>query len=178
MVNGLNTSTIGSNRKILFQWGWNRVLISKGWLDGLLAIADKIFLLWQGTGKGSPVTCQVDRGKIEVQLYSFTTLALEEGGGQDHTLATLFPGKRPSSHSTRAGWPLGVVWIGPESLANTRIRTLDRPGCSDYTIPVASHNVPHTFFIKLLIFLIKLTTKTLEWKLNAVTFGPQKCNLV
>jgi hypothetical protein len=92
MVNRLNTSTIGSNGNFFFLWGWNRVLVLEAWLDGLLAIADKMFLLWQCKSKGSPLICQVDRGKVEVELYSFTTLALEEGGGQHHALAALSPG--------------------------------------------------------------------------------------
>jgi hypothetical protein len=40
------------------------------------------------------------------------------------------PGKDPAPIIQEAGWAPGPVWTGAENLALTRIRSLDRPACS------------------------------------------------
>jgi hypothetical protein len=63
-------------------------------------------------------------------------------GGQRHASAAFTPGKDPVPIVQEAGWAPGPVWTGVENLAPTRIRSPDRPACSesytDWAIPAPS----------------------------------------
>ena len=59
------------------------------------------------------------------------TNGTRRGWGVSVTPWPLFtPGKDPVPIVQEAGWAPGPVWTGAENLAPTRIRSLDRPACS------------------------------------------------
>jgi uncharacterized protein YbbC (DUF1343 family) len=51
----------------------------------------------QSEGKAVPVLAMKTTG-VEVQLYSFLTVILEEHECKLHSLTALFPGKNPGTH--------------------------------------------------------------------------------
>jgi hypothetical protein len=51
--------------------------------------------------------------------------------GDRHAPAAFTPGKDPVPIVQVAGWAPGLVWIGAENLAPTRIQSLDLPACSE-----------------------------------------------
>ena len=59
------------------------------------------------------------------------TTALEGMRGQRHAPAALYPpGEDPVRIVQEVGWVAGPVWTGAENLANTGIRSPDRPARS------------------------------------------------
>jgi hypothetical protein len=60
--------------------------------------------------KGCPITCQAGTGVIPL-------------GGQHHAPTSLLPGMRHGTYVQEVWWTLGSVWVRPESIATTRVRT-------------------------------------------------------
>lgn len=48
------------------------------------------------------------------------------------------------------GWALGPIWMGPENLTLTGVRTPDRPACGDslYNVHYPGQQISTTFFTK------------------------------
>jgi hypothetical protein len=70
---------------------------------------------------------QRPRGGVEVQLYSFSTSALE---GSAPRPGRFTPGKGPVPIVQETGWAPGPVWTCAKNLALTWIRSPDRPARS------------------------------------------------
>jgi hypothetical protein len=69
-------------------------------------------------------------GWVEVQLYTFLTSALEEGGWSAPRPGRFTPRKDPVPIVQEAGWAPGPVWRGAKNLTSTGIRSPDRPARS------------------------------------------------
>ena len=52
-------------------------------------------------------------------------------GGQRHAPAAFAPGRDPVPTAQEAGWATGRGWTGAENVAQTGIRTPDRPSHSE-----------------------------------------------
>ena len=86
----------------------------------------------KGKGKGHPITGhKCPEGE---QMYSSTlpsALALDWGGWSSPRPGRFTPAKDPVRIVQEAGWAPGLVWMGVENLAPTRIRSPDCPGRSE-----------------------------------------------
>jgi hypothetical protein len=94
------------------------------------------------TGKGHLITGhQGPRGGLEVELYSFSTSALERGGWSAPRPGRLTPGKDPVPLVQEAGWAPGPVWTCAKNLAPTEIRFPDPPARSQslYRLSYPAH---------------------------------------
>lgn len=77
-------------------------------------------------GKGHPVTYQCRyRGEMLVQLYPSPTSALERVGWSTPGLSRFTPARKPGTHFTQGCVSVGLLWMGPESLASIGVRTQD-----------------------------------------------------
>jgi hypothetical protein len=73
-------------------------------------------------GKGHPITGhQRPRGEVEVQLYSFSTSALEGGKWSAPRPGRFTPGKDPVPIVQEARWAPGPGWAYAKILASTGI---------------------------------------------------------
>jgi hypothetical protein len=92
-------------------------------------------------GKGHPTTGhQGPRGRVDIQLYSFSTSALgERWSALRSDRFTL--GKDPVPTVQEAGWAPGPVWTCAKKLAPTGIRSPDRPARSQslYRLSYPAH---------------------------------------
>jgi hypothetical protein len=70
------------------------------------------------------------RGGVEVELYSFFTLALGGGGWSAPCPGHFTPRKDPVPSVQEAGWASGPVWTCAKNLTPTGIRSPDRPARS------------------------------------------------
>ena len=100
-----------------------------GYMTSLLPLSELKAI--RGEGKGHPVTChRKHRGRRDVELYSFSTSALDGGAW-----STLYPCERIAVPIVReAGWTPRPVWTNTEkrkSLAATGVRTPDHPARSE-----------------------------------------------
>ena len=101
----------------------------------------KVLVFWDVTPcslvKVSLVTCHegTERG-VEVQLYSFTTSALEQLSCQHHP-CRFTPGKVTGDYCTGHWVGLGTLLDGHEKSRFTRFRIPDRPARTAYAIPAA-----------------------------------------
>jgi hypothetical protein len=92
-----------------------------------------------GKGKGHPITGhQGPRGGVEVELYSFSTSAIEGGGWSASCPGRFTPRKDPVQE---AGWAPGPVWTCAKNLAPTGISSPDRPARSQslYRLSYPAH---------------------------------------
>jgi hypothetical protein len=81
--------------------------------------------------KGYPITGhQGPRGGVEVYLYSFSTLALGEGGWSAPRPGRFTPWKDSVPIVQEAGLTSGLVWTCAKNFAPTGIRSPDRPARS------------------------------------------------
>ena len=88
----------------------------------------------QSLGKGKVSLCSRPhgpRGRVEVQLYSFMTSALDRRGWSGPRSGLFTPGKDPVPIVQQVGWDPGPVWTCAENLALTGIRSPDRPARSE-----------------------------------------------
>jgi hypothetical protein len=93
-------------------------------------------------GKGHPITGHKGpSGGVAVELYSFSTSALEGGGWSAPSPGRFTPRKDPVPIVQKAGWAPGPVWTCAKNLAPTGIRSPDRPARSQsvYRLSYRAH---------------------------------------
>jgi hypothetical protein len=103
--------------------------------------------------KVHPITGhQWPRGRVKVQLYSFSTSTLEGGGWLAPRPSRFTPGKDPVQE---AGWTPGPVC--EKNLASTAIRSTDRPARSQslYRLSYRAHIV-YLIFYNLCLHYVKV----------------------
>ena len=69
---------------------------------------------------------KLNRGGVELQLYSFLNLGAIRGGWSTPRAGHFIAGKDPIPIVQEAGWAPGPVWTGAENLELTGIRSPDR----------------------------------------------------
>jgi hypothetical protein len=70
------------------------------------------------------------RRGVEVCVYPSSTLALEGGGCSIPRSSRFAPWRNPVRFVQEPGWASERVWTGPDNLAFTGVRTVDRPARS------------------------------------------------